>query len=165
MSDANQLFGQALVKSLVGERGHIRVARALPDIDVELAGKKHTEMPYSIYQLLKHMIYWQQFMLEHLEGRKPQLPGNVMESWPEETGPQSEEAWQAVINEFLQGVDQAVQIAETAQLDDSLAHFPGETKAGLLRNIASHNSYHLGEIVLLRRIYGAWPPPGGGFPA
>lgn len=40
MSDANQLFGQALVKSLVGERGHIRVARALPDIDVELAGKK-----------------------------------------------------------------------------------------------------------------------------
>ncbi|MEK5546884.1 DinB family protein [Paenibacillus sp. FSL L8-0689] len=158
MSDANQLFGQALVKSLVGERGHIRVARALPDIDVELAGKKHAEMPYSIYQLLKHMIYWQQFMLEHLEGRKPQLPGNVMESWPEE-------AWQAVINEFLQGVDQAVQIAETAQLDDSLAHFPGETKAGLLRNIASHNSYHLGEIVLLRRIYGAWPPPGGGFPA
>ncbi|KOS04455.1 MULTISPECIES: DinB family protein [Paenibacillus] len=165
MSDANQLFGQALVKSLIGERGHIRVARALPDIDVELAGKKNAEMPYSIYQLLKHMIYWQQFMLEHLEGRKPQLPGNVMESWPEETGPQSEEAWQAVINEFLQGVDQAVQIAETAQLDDSLAHFPGETKAGLLRNIASHNSYHLGEIVLLRRIYGAWPPPGGGFPA
>ncbi|MDP1512214.1 DinB family protein [Paenibacillus sp. CMAA1739] len=165
MSDANQLFGQALVKSLVGERGHIRVARALPDIDVELAGKKNAEMPYSIYQLLKHMIYWQQFMLEHLEGRKPQLPGDVMESWPQETGPQSEEAWQAVINEFLEGVDRAVQIAETAQLDESLAHFPGETKAGLLRNIASHNSYHLGEIVLLRRIYGTWPPPGGGLPA
>ncbi|OAX45823.1 DinB family protein [Paenibacillus sp. AD87] len=165
MSDANQLFGQALVKSLVGERGHIRIARALPDISAELASRKHEHMPYSIYQLVKHMHYWQQFMLEHLEGRKPQLPANVMESWPEDTGPQDEAAWEADIQAFLDGVDRAVTIAETVQLDDSLPYFPSETKAGLLRNIASHNSYHLGEIVLLRRFYGAWPPPGGGFPA
>ncbi|SFF18457.1 Uncharacterized damage-inducible protein DinB (forms a four-helix bundle) [Paenibacillus algorifonticola] len=165
MLDSNHLFGQALVKSLVGERGHIRIARALPDIDAELAGRIHQAMPYSIYQLLKHMHYWQHFMLEHLEGRKPQLPANVMESWPEETAPQDELSWQADIQAFLDGVDQAVAIAETAQLDEPLLYFPGETKAGLLRNIASHNSYHLGEIVLLRRFYGAWPPPGGGFPA
>ncbi|MCF7757859.1 DinB family protein [Paenibacillus xylanexedens] len=165
MSDANQSFGQALVKSLVGERGHIRIARALPDIDVTLAARTHDAMPYTIYQLVKHMHYWQQFMLEHLEGRKPQLPANVSESWPEEKGPQDEATWKADIQAFLDGVDQAVAIAESAQLDDPLLYFPGETKAGLLRNIASHNSYHLGEIVLLRRFYGAWPPPGGGFPA
>ena len=165
MSDANQRFGQALVKSLVGERGHIPIARALPDINVQLAGRIHENMPYSIYQLVKHMHYWQQFMLEHLEGRQPQRPTSVMESWPEETGPQDETSWQADIQAFLDGIDQAVAIAETAQLDDPLPYFPGETKAGLLRNIASHNSYHLGEIVLLRRFYGAWPPPGGGFPA
>ncbi|MGG3196403.1 hypothetical protein ABEP92_22145 [Priestia aryabhattai] len=38
-------------------------------------------------------------------------------------------------------------------------------RRGLLRNIASHNSYHLGEIVIMRRLNGAWPPPTGGFPA
>lgn len=165
MSDANQSFGQALVKSLVGERGHIRITRALPDIDVTLAARTHEAMPYTIYQLVKHMHYWQQFMLEHLEGRKPQPPANASESWPEEKGPQDEATWKADIQAFLDGVDQAVAIAETAQLDEPLLYFPGETKAGLLRNIASHNSYHLGEIVLLRRFYGAWPPPGGGYPA
>lgn len=165
MPDANQLFGQALVKSLVGERGHIRIARALPDIDAELAGRVHEAMPYSIYQLVRHMYYWQQFMLGHLEGHKPQLPVNVMESWPKETSPQDEMSWQADIKMFLDGVDRAVAIAETSQLDEPLPHFPGETRAGILRNIASHNSYHLGEIVLLRRFYGAWPPPGGGYPA
>lgn len=165
MSDVNQSFGQALVKSLVGERGHIRIARALPDIDVELAGRTHEAMPYTIYQLVKHMHYWQNFMLEHVEGRKPQMPANVSESWPVETGPQDEETWKEDIRSFLSGIDQAVSIAETAQLNDPLLYFPGETKGGLLRNIASHNSYHLGEIVLLRRFYGAWPPPGGGFPA
>jgi len=165
MSDANQSFGQALVQSLVGERGHLPIARALPDISVELAGRVHEHMPYTIYQLVKHMHYWQQFMLTHIEGRKPQLPAHVMESWPEETGPQDEESWTADIQAFLAGIDQAVTIAKTAQLDDTLPYFPGETIAGLLRNIASHNSYHLGEIVLLRRFYGAWPPPGGGYPA
>lgn len=165
MSDANQLFGQALIKSLIGERGHLPIARALTDISAELAGQVHEGMPYSIYQLVKHMHYWQQFMLAHLEGRKPHMPASVMESWQEETAPQDEESWQADIRAFLSGVDQAVAIAGQAQLDESLLYFPGETKAGLLRNIASHNSYHLGEIVLLRRFYGAWPPPGGGYPA
>lgn len=89
----------------------------------------------------------------------------MSESWPEEKGPQDEATWKADIQAFLDGVDQAVAIAENVQLDDPLLYFPGETKAGLLRNIASHNSYHLGEIVLLRRFYGAWPPSGGGYPA
>lgn len=128
MSDANHSFGQALVKSLVGERGHIRIARALPDIDVTLAARTHDAMPYTIYQLVKHMHYWQQFMLEHLEGRKPQLPANVSESWPEEKGPQDEATWKADIQAFLDGVDQAVAIAETAQLDDPLLYFPGKPK-------------------------------------
>lgn len=165
MSEVNQSFGQALVNALVGERGHIRIAKALSDIDVELAGRTHEAMPYTIYQLVKHMHYWQQFMLDHVEGRKPQMPASVSESWPVETAPQDEAAWQEDIRSFLSGIDQAVSIAETAQLNDPLLHFPGETKGGLLRNIASHNSYHLGEIVLLRRFYGAWPPPGGGYPA
>lgn len=26
-----------------------------------------------------------------------------------------------------------------------------------------HTAYHLGQVVIMRRILGAWPPPGGGF--
>lgn len=165
MSDSNLAFGQALVKSLVGERGHIPIARALPDITLELAGQQIDVLPYTIYQLVQHMNYWQDFMLAHLEGGNPQRPGSVQESWPDESAPADEAALRNAIGHLLQGVDRAVAIAQTAQLDEPLAHFPGETKGGLLRNIASHNSYHLGEIVLLRRLHGAWPPPGGGYPA
>ncbi|ETT56201.1 DinB family protein [Paenibacillus sp. FSL P4-0338] len=165
MSESNQAFGQALVKSLVGERGHIPIARALPDLTLELAGYTIEGIPYSIYQLVKHMGYWQDFMLTHLEGGQPQRPTSVQESWPAEKAPSEESQLQEAITHLLEGVEKAVSIAQTAQLDEPLAHFPGETKGGLLRNIASHNSYHLGEIVLLRRLQGAWPPPGGGYPA
>lgn len=37
----------------------------------------------------------------------------------------------------------------------------GGTLAQLI-NLISHDSYHLGQIVLLRRLLGAWPPPSGG---
>ncbi|NEW07483.1 DinB family protein [Paenibacillus sp. SYP-B3998] len=165
MKESNQAFGQALVKSLIGERGHIPIARALSDITVDVAGKRTDNMPYSIYQLLMHMSYWQDFMLTYLEGGKPVLPTSVMESWPSEEQPEDAEKWQDTVEHFLQGVEKAVQMAQTTQLDEPINNFPGETKAGILRNIASHNSYHLGEIVLLRRLHGAWPPPGGGYPA
>ncbi|WP_054941832.1 DinB family protein [Paenibacillus ihuae] len=165
MSESNSAFGQALVKSLIGERGHIPIARALPDITPELAGQTTEGIPYSIYQLMKHMSYWQDFMLTFLEGGKPQAPGSVMESWPEEQAPGDEAEWQDTVRHLLQGVEKAVAFARTVQLDEPLPGFPGETKGGILRNIASHNSYHLGEIVLLRRLHGAWPPPGGGYPA
>lgn len=165
MSQSNSAFGQALVKSLIGERGHIPIARALPDITPELASQRMEGIPYSIYQLLKHMSYWQDFMLTFLEGGIPQAPGSVMESWPAEEAPGDEAELQDTVRHLLQGVEKAVAFARTVQLDEPLSGFPGETKGGILRNIASHNSYHLGEIVLLRRLHGAWPPPGGGYPA
>ncbi len=82
MSESNRAFGKTLVKSLVGERGHLPIARALPDITVELAGKRIEGVPYTIYQLLKHMSYWQNFLLTYLDGGKPQLPSSVAESSP-----------------------------------------------------------------------------------
>lgn len=92
------------------------------------------------------------------------MPANVAESWSSVSEPESEEEWRMVVEQFLHGVNKAVDYAQSEQLDNPLEHFPTETKAGILRNIASHNSYHLGEIVLLRRLFDAWPPPGGGDP-
>ncbi|MBE7149343.1 DinB family protein [Bacillus mycoides] len=164
MEQSNKAFSQALVKSLRGERGHLPIKNALSDIDVALAGKRREELPYSIYQLVKHMTYWQDFLLLSAQGKKPALPAHVKESWPEEECPSSEEEWQQTIQYFLQGIEQACTIAQTVQLDKTLDEWPGETPGGVLRNIASHNSYHLGEIVLIRRLFSAWPPPTGGYP-
>lgn len=164
MEQSNKAFSEALVKSLRGERGHLPIKNALLDIDMNLAGKRREELPYSIYQLVKHMIYWQDFLLLAAQGEKPELPAHVGESWPEEEYPGSEEEWKQTIQYFLQGIEQACIITQTVQLDEPLESWPGETPGGVLRNIASHNSYHLGEIVLIRRLFSAWPPPTGGYP-
>ncbi|OEH92561.1 DinB family protein [Bacillus solimangrovi] len=165
MANANEVFGQALVMSLKGERGHIPIERALSDIDAELAGKQIDEVPYTIYQLVKHMLYWQDKFLEFLDGGQPVMPTAVHEMWEEESKPASPEEWKETIERLLKGTDQACEIAMNVQLDDTLNKWPTESKASILRNMASHNSCHLGEIILMRRLFGAWPPVGGGYPA
>ncbi|MDQ0418878.1 putative damage-inducible protein DinB [Croceifilum oryzae] len=165
MTQSNEAFVRALLKSLKGERGHIPIANALSDIGWELAGKHIEGIPYSIYQLLKHMIYWQDFLLLGLQGEQPKLPTHVKESWPDESNAENQEEWQKVIEHFLQGLEQACTITQTMKLDEPLEKYPDVTRAEHLRNIASHNSYHLGEIVVMRRLLGSWPPPSGGYPA
>ncbi|YCI27144.1 DinB family protein [Paenibacillus sp. Z6-24] len=159
-----QYFARVLVQSLIGERGHLPIAKALSDIDLELSGRTVQGVPYSIYQLVSHMNYWQEYMLAHVRGEQPERPQNVSESWPQESQAIDEITWQQLLDDFLHGIDTACELARTVDLSAGLKHFPGETAAGLLRNIASHNTYHLGEIVVLRRLAGKWPPPGGGYP-
>ncbi|MDC2864766.1 DinB family protein [Bacillus sp. BP-3] len=152
------------MKSLLGERGHIPIKDAITDIDWELSGKQVENIPYSIYQLVMHMKYWQDFLLRGLHGEKLQLPADIKESWPVENMAENQEEWAEIIKGFLAGIDIACTIAQTTNLDEPLAQYPDVTRADTLRNIASHNSYHLGEIVLLRRLFEAWPPLGGGYP-
>lgn len=89
----------------------------------------------------------------------------MSESWPEHPAPSDEEEWKKTIQHFCDGIDEACHLADTLAIEEPLDAWPSETPGGLLRNIASHNSYHLGEIVIMRRLNGAWPPPTGGFPA
>jgi uncharacterized damage-inducible protein DinB len=64
----------------------------------------------------------------------------------------------------------AVHAADEATLEDPIRcpSLPGEpTRIMSIRdqliNLAGHNAYHFGRIVLLRQLANAWPPPSGGF--
>jgi hypothetical protein len=69
----------------------------------------------------------------------------------------------------LRGLETAAAIAgDPAQMDASITCLSraGEDRvmpAGeQIVGIATHNTYHLGRIVLLRQLFGSWPPPSGG---
>lgn len=119
-------------------------------------------MPYTIFQIVNHMIYWQDYILEILAGGQPTVPAHAIDSWPGSEVPQTEAEWNQTVERFLQGVDQAIQLVETSDLEEKLPNWHNKPRLEALRVIPSHNSYHLGQVVLLRRMLGSWPPPGGG---
>jgi hypothetical protein len=71
--------------------------------------------------------------------------------------PDSEQAWHDLVTTFLAGAAKAVACGQSReQVGTEIV--PGLPTAEALHSLAVHNAYHLGKIVALRQLIGAWPP-------
>lgn len=105
---------------------------------------------HSIYEELWHAAGYQHSVVE----REPATG----EFYPS-AAPQHAQQWDDLVREFLDGARAAVAWAESPEWL-ALEVEPGLTMADELNSVAVHNAYHLGKIVALRQMIGAWPPRG-----
>jgi len=155
---------EALASQTYGESSHKHHLHALEGLDAALAGKKIGRSPHTVFQILQHMTYWQDISLARLSGDPPPRPASASLGWTAPSAPEDESDWQAAIACFAEGLrsiearvlDPRFDLAKLVQPDR------GVTAREELLMIQAHNSYHLGQIVLLRQELGAWPPPRGG---
>lgn len=159
MSKPDPSLSKALSKALEGTGAHVKTLNAVAGLSADLAGKKPDGTTHSIFQLLNHLVYWQDKCLEWLKGKDIAWPEHAPEGWPGGERPESQEEWDALVARFTGGVEAGMAQAER---EDMFVVRERSSPVQMLRSVASHNSYHLGQIVLLRRMLGAWPPPGGG---
>jgi uncharacterized damage-inducible protein DinB len=109
-----------------------------------------------------------EFELDVIDGKNPPYPKAAIESW--RAAEEGEAAWEAATRRFTGLLAEIAQRAESdaavleSKLQDPISpHSSREsTVHTVLRQIAAHNSYHAGQIALLRRQLGAWPPRRGG---
>lgn len=149
---------EALVRLLDGTAAHVSTAGALEGLDEEHAAAKPEGWPYSCHEILLHMVYWQDLFLARLEQRPAPLPPTAAAGWPDP----GRNRWVDTVGRFGRGLEAAKGHARDDGLDERLPDWRGIRRGEGLAIVAQHNSYHLGQIVLLRRVLGAWPPPGGG---
>jgi uncharacterized damage-inducible protein DinB len=122
-----------------------------------------------IYAELWHIVYWQEISLRWIGGKPVDYPEHSSQGFPSAEDVAST-PWAELHRRFFAGVAQAAQLAEDdAELGRRIvcASRPGHpvrhmTVLEQLENLAAHNAYHLGRIVLLRQLLGSWPPPSGG---
>jgi uncharacterized damage-inducible protein DinB len=157
-----EIVRTVMIRALKGERGHVNTERGLLGLSWQLAGKRAEGMPHTIFRLVQHMNYWQEYCLELIEGGNPPFPSRAADSWPGTDEPAGRLEWEETVNRFTKGLARAIQLAESCDFAQRIAARPESTILDYLQSIASHNSYHLGQVALIRRILGAWPPPGGG---
>lgn len=112
-----------------------------------------------MYALLNHMIFWQDGAVEWLNGRAPAMPEHASGSWPGASAPTTRAEWLEAVRHFQTGLTRLERAAKRATLARK-----GRTKSALtmLADIAMHNSYHAGQVALLRQVLRKWPPPSGG---
>ena len=158
----NVTFARTLGHALRGEGAHVEVTAALDGMDWRVAGQRVPGAPYTVFQLLNHMVFWQDIFLQRLTGAHAPPPPHAAAGWPGSEAPASEADWLAAVSRFDQGLVSVQALVAVDTLERPLPNWNHRTCGEAIAATAAHNSYHLGQIVLLRRMLGAWPPPTGG---
>ena len=157
----NETLQRVITNSLEGRNAHLEPGKALDGLVVDFTGRKILNTPYTIWQLLKHMNYWQDKFLDRLQDQPVVIDASWTEGWEDSLNAESQNELDQEIEHLLKGITLAKTFAREVprQLEDNDLY---QTTYDQLQAMASHLSYHLAEIILLRRIFGCWPPPSGG---
>jgi uncharacterized damage-inducible protein DinB len=159
MKSDNTIRGKVLEHALSGKGAHVAAQSIFEGLDWKLAGTRPEGTPHSVFEILNHLSFWQDWVVKWLAGQKPAIPKHASGSWPGGACPASKQEWEAAVRSFRKGLEELAKAPQKANLLEKRGK---SSPLEMLHAIASHNSYHLGQVVVLRQILGAWPPPSGG---
>ncbi|HZU25599.1 MAG TPA: DinB family protein [Bryobacteraceae bacterium] len=150
-----------LIELLRGGQAHLGFDDAVRDFPPTLQGAIPHGGPHSGWQLLEHLRIAQRDILDfshNEDGRYRELKWPA-EYWPPTVQPPDEGAWEKSVKQFREDTRAMEELLQD-NARDLYRPFPWGNGQTLLREallLADHNSYHIGQLVLLRRLLGAFP--------
>jgi uncharacterized damage-inducible protein DinB len=151
---------------LVSPIAYMPPARILDGISSSQSGARLPGAAHSVIEIVAHMVHWQTWFLQRCAGVATPPAASASLGWP---AAQADE-WESVREQFLEGLEQAMELevdetARARRIDPPIEFAPlaNYTIADALTHIAIHNAHHLGQIITLRQMLGAWPPPAGSY--
>lgn len=158
ISDISDAVRKQLIALLTGSNAHQSFDEAVKDLPAELRGIKPDKLPYSIWQLVDHIRIAQWDILAFSRDATHESPPWPSGYWTEDLAPADESAWQQALEQIRQDRDAFIALL-TDPNHDLYAPFEHGDGQNLLREamlIADHNAYHVGEIIIIRRLLDAW---------
>jgi hypothetical protein len=148
-----------LQRVLVWSDAHADWKQGLDGIAANQRGAKAPGVPYSAWELLEHVRIAQWDILEFCRKPKHVSPEWPSGYWPKTPAPPNAAAWDKSVEDFENDVMAMAKLIGDPKTDlfTALPHGTGQTVLRETLLLADHNSYHLGQLVLLRRMLGAWP--------
>jgi len=156
--DQQKPLREHLVELLKGGNAHATYDDAVADFPSKLRSQKVENLPYTAWGLLEHLRIAQWDILEfsrNSEHKSPKWPEGY---WPGEDAHPNDDAWGNSIKSFHHDLT-AMQKLVSDPKTDLYARIPWGEGQTILREallVADHNAYHVAELVMLRRLSGAW---------
>jgi Protein of unknown function (DUF664). len=149
-----------VASSLDWEQGHLSLENALKDLPANLRGRRPEGLPHSPWELVEHIRIAQHDLLDFCQD--PNYHNDL--NWPDDYWPPpqdaiSDESWEKSLTEIRRDRD-ALKRLITEPGRDLTAKIPQGTGQTYLRTVlvaVDHAAYHMGELVAVRRLLGAWP--------
>jgi hypothetical protein len=149
---------RALVQRLLAwEDAHVGFDAAVAGVPPALRGRVPEGLPHSPWQLLEHIRRAQWDILDFCVNATYVEPKSMRDYWPDGPEPPSAAAWDESVAAVKRDREALRRLAGESDL---FARVPlGDASQTILRElllVADHNAYHVGQLVLTRRLLGAW---------
>ena len=147
-----------LARLLDWEDAHVGFEKAVADIPPDLRGVRPANLPHSAWQLVEHMRIAQHDILDFCRNAAYEELEWPADYWPASEAPPSPAAWDDSIRRYLEDRKALQDLAtdEGLELNTRIPHGSGQTYARELVLVADHAAYHIGQLVLVRRLLGIW---------
>jgi hypothetical protein len=155
--NGEQSLRDHLLQLLDGGNAHLRFDDAVKDFPSALRGKRPSGGPHSAWELLEHLRLAQSDILEFTRDPKHVSPPFPDGYWPSAAAPPTPSSWDESIAAFRADLRGLAELASDESIDlyAPIAHGQGQTVLREILLAADHNSYHLGQLVTVRRLLGA----------
>ena len=137
---------------------HVDFNRAIEDLPVEARGASHPLVPHTPWRLLEHLRIAQWDILRFCIDKghvSPEWPNGY---WPEGDAPPDHGAWDRAVAAFRADLVAMVDLVSNPETDlfARLPHGDGQTVLREALLVADHNAYHIGQLIVVRRLLGVW---------
>jgi hypothetical protein len=158
--DQGQELRKQLVALLIERQAHEDFSVLMADFPEEHINLKPPGCPYTFWHLLEHLRLCQKDILDYITAGDYKWPNFPEDYWPESSSTTDLAGWNQALQQFLADRQKLVELVQDPHTD-LFAPLPnsGKHQHSILREInicASHNSYHIGELLGLRRVMGSW---------
>jgi hypothetical protein len=154
----DKLLREQVVYVLDGGGAHAKFDEIIAGIPANLRGQKPAGLPHSLWMLLEHLRIAQWDILEFSRNSKYASPKWPEGYWPAMEAPSNAADWNASVKKFRQDL-KAMQDLVKNPKTDLFAQIPWGDGQTILREallLADHTAYHLGQMLDVRRVLGAW---------
>jgi uncharacterized damage-inducible protein DinB len=159
VSDSLDPLRDHLVRLLDWHEAHVAFDEAIDGVGPAHRSVTPPGLPYSPWQLLEHLRITQHDILDFCVNSRYKDKKWPDDYWPASTEPPSEAAWDESVASYVRDREALKQLVRDPKTDfyAKIAHGTGQTYLREFLLVADHNAYHVGQIVLVRRLLGIWP--------
>lgn len=155
---ANRSLRDHLLRLLDWRDAHADFDAAVTGLPPALAGVRPAGLPYSPWELLEHARLAQRDILDFCRD-----PGYVEKKWPDDywprdPAPPTPAAWGESVAAYRADREAMKQLVADPAVDlcARIPHGQGQTYLREILLVADHNAYHVGQLIVVRRLLGAW---------
>ncbi|MGD0912455.1 MAG: DinB family protein [Terracidiphilus sp.] len=153
-ADRDASLREHLLKLLTAEQAHAGFEAAIKNLPAELRGKRPAGADHSAWELLEHLRIAQEDILDFSRNPKYKALDWPSGYWPATPAPPDEKAWDRSVRAFRKDLKAFCALISDPATDlyARIPHGDGQTILREALLIADHNAYHVGQLVLVKKM-------------